>query len=538
MAQAKAALAIALIATLATTWALLAPPDAVPEGLVGRYFATADWSGEPFLERVDLLPSTETLAGTSELTGRDRFSVEWTGTLIIRRDAIHRFATKSDDGTWLWIDDQLVIDNGGTHSARNVWTDVPLKRGAYPFKLRYSQTGGDYFLQLGQTGLAGLMVQPGPLVPGTLSYDELRRRELWPLLMVVVWYCAVVVGVTAALARGRHLPVLRDVAAIWADLPARAIVLVGMALSAAHIAYGVPAVPAFSVDELEPLDTLIASQSGFQGWNLRWPPFHAFVIALTLQPFRWAEAVFQLPLHDDVVVGAMFLVIRGLSVVFVGLTLLLTFDGARMVAGRRAGYFAAALLATCPLVVYFGSLANLEIPHLFWVTLTFWVWLQLWQQRQPYWFAALGTAVGFSLAAKDQSYGYYVLAPFALVFLVVRDRRSRGDRSWLRALGDRRLLLTAVSTLVAMAIGHALPWRLDRFVERLTVMGPLSAQYQLFDPSFEGYMALLVATAKSFWWAAGTPLVVAMLIGLVGAVRGRRVGAAVVTAGVAGGVLR
>ena len=58
---------------------------------------------------------------------------------------------------------------------------------------------------------------------------------------------------------------------------------------------------------------------------------------------------------------------------------MLTFDVARMLADRRAGYFAAALLATSPVVLFFSSLSNLEIPQLFWVTLTFWAWLKLWQ---------------------------------------------------------------------------------------------------------------------------------------------------------------
>ena len=519
---ARAVFTICVLAALATAWVLLAPPDEVPNGLLGRYFATADWSGEPFLERVDELPSTETLAATRAVASRGSFSVEWTGALIVRRDGIHRFATKSDDGSWLWIGDQLVIDNGGSHAATNVWAELPLKRGVHAFKLRYSQTGGDYFLQLGQTGRDGHMVPPGPLMPVTLSYGEVRARELWPMVPVTVWYLAALAIVLTGVRLGSTLPVLSDVATIWADRWMRLVVVFGMALSAAHIAYGVPATPSFSVDELEPLDTLLASQTGFRHWNLRWPPLHAFVIALALQPFRWAEALFHLSLEDDVVVGSMYLVSRGLSVVLVGLSLMLTFDVARMLADRRAGYLAAALLATSPIVVFFGSFANLEIPHLFWVTLTFWAWLKLWQHRSVFWFAAFGTAVGLSIAAKDQAYGYYVLTPFALILLVGRDRASLGDRAWLRTLGDRRLVYVVLGTVAAMAVGHALPFRLDRFLERLFMLGPASAQYRMFPHSFEGYVALLSNTAKGFWWAAGSPLVVAVFIGFVAIVRRRQ----------------
>jgi hypothetical protein len=517
-----AVLTISILAALVTVWGLIAPPGEVPKGLSGRYFASADWSGEPLLERIDDIQNTETLTATSAIAGRETFSVEWTGALIVRRDGIHRFATKSDDGTWLWIGDQLVIDNGGSHAATNVWAELPLTRGVHPFRLRYSQTGGDYFLQLGQAGPAGQMVPPEPLIPVALSYREVRVRELWSLVPVAGWYLAGLSIAIAGFRLGRTLPVLSHIAEIWADRGVRLIVVSGMALTAAHIAYGIPAIPSFSADELEPLDTLLASETGFRRWNLRWPPLHAFFITLALQPFRWAETLFHLSLHDEVVVGAMYLVSRGLSVLLVGLALMLTFDVARMLAERRAGYFAAALLATSPLVVFFGSLSNLEVPHLFWVTLTFWAWLKLWQQRSVFWFAVFGASVGLSIAAKDQAYGYYVIAPFALALLVRRDRASHGDRSWLGALSDRRLVYVALSAVAAMAIGHALPFWLDRFVDRLAVLGAAPAQFRIFSPSFEGYVALLSSTAKSFWWAAGSPLLVAFLMGMVTAVRRRQ----------------
>lgn len=510
----------ALVVTALALWARPAPPA---DGLLGRYFATSDWSGEPVLERIDTTLSTEALAATPEVRELNTFSVEWTGSLVVRRDGIYGFATKSDDGSWLWIGDQLVIDNGGAHSVRNVATELLLKRGVYPFKLRYNQVGGDYFLQVGQTDPVGRVVHPGPLVSRRMSYSALRARELWPLGVVAIWYASLASLVISALRIGRALPVCREVAEIWSDRWVRWVVGLGMIASAAHIAYGLPAIPSFSADELEAVDTLVASETGFRDWNLRWPPLHAFLIAGILQPFAWGEALFGLRLVDDLVIASMHVLARGLSVLLVGLSLMLTFDGTRMISDRRAGYLAATLLACSPLVVFFGSLSNLEIPHLFWVTATFWVWLKLLRYRNPYWFAIFGAAVGLSLASKDQAYGYYLLAPFALIALVGHEQGARGARAWLRTLSDRRLVYVVLTALAGMAIGHALPWRFDRFVERLAVItGPASVQYQMFPATVRGHLALLATTAKCFVWAAGVPLTVAFVGGVVEFARKRR----------------
>jgi hypothetical protein len=510
--------AITVALTVVLSW--LQPPPTTT-GLLGRYFATSDWSGEPILERVDTVLSTRTLAATRELAGRTTFSVEWTGSLVVRRDGIHSFATTSDDGTWMWIGDQLVIDNGGAHSAANVTGELRLRRGLYPFKVRYNQTGGDYFLQIGQTGQRGLMLHPAPLIADQTTYTRLRIRELWPLGVVVLWYGALLLVLVQVLRRfGGHLPLLREFAQVWSDRRLRVIVALGSMACAAHIVYGLPAVPSFSADELEPLDTLLASESGFRYWNLRWPLLHAFVITGVLQPFTWAEALFDLPLLDEFVTGIMFVVTRTLSVLLIASTLVLAFDGTRMIADRRAGYYAAALLASSPIVVFFGSLGNLDTPHLFWVTLTFWVWLKLVQHRSLHWFAVFGVAVGFSVASKDQAYGYYLAAPLLLVALVGHERGLRGPRAWIAAAIDRRLALAAAGALTAMAIGHGLPWGLERFVNRVAVItGPSSVPYRLFPPTLAGHVALFITTGKLLVWAAGLPLALSAAGGIVDLLR-------------------
>ncbi|MGQ0733355.1 MAG: PA14 domain-containing protein [Acidobacteriota bacterium] len=494
-----------------------------PAGLVGRYYASADWTGPLLLERIDAELSTETLAATPELHARPVFSVEWSGFLVTRVDALQQFATKSDDGTWLWIDDELVVDNGGLHAARNVAAQVFLPRGVHRIRLRYQQAGGEYSLIVGQASHRGLFVHPGPLVPGPVTYAGFRARELWPLLLVAAWYAVLLIIGGHAVSRLARHPIAAELAAAWRGRGFRLVAMAGLAASVIHIGYGLPALQPWSGDELDPLGVLANSGRGFDGWNLRWPPLHLTLLAGALAPFDLAASWLDLSLADRFVSGCMFLVVRGVTVAMLAVTLLLTFHMASTVVDRTAGYFAVALLSLSPVVVHFGSFANLEIPHLFWVTASGWAWLQLLRRRDVTAAWLFGATVGFSLATKDQAYAYYLLAPVALVWLVATSPRDRERVGMIAVAADRRLWATAMATLLAFAIGHRFPWGWSRLVAHVqSMVSTDSVPFRMYDSSLEGYASLLVATARSFVWAAGVPLTVALVGGAVLLVVSRR----------------
>ena len=117
-------------------------------------------AGPPILEQVESEISTATLAGHPELRALTQFTAEWSGVLVAHYPNLHRFATKSDDGSWLWIDDRLVIDNGGVHGPQNVTAEVFLERGVHTFRVRYIEAGGGSLLTLGSGRVgAGLSIR-------------------------------------------------------------------------------------------------------------------------------------------------------------------------------------------------------------------------------------------------------------------------------------------------------------------------------------------------------------------------------------------
>lgn len=111
-------------------------------GLVGRYFLNADFQGEPVLIRHDVLPaSTDAFVSP--------YSVRWCGQVKIDPAGPYRFATQSDDGSWLFIDGAQVVDNGGRHGAiLREGEPLTLEPGWHDVEIRYFQDGGSHLFNL------------------------------------------------------------------------------------------------------------------------------------------------------------------------------------------------------------------------------------------------------------------------------------------------------------------------------------------------------------------------------------------------------
>jgi beta-glucosidase len=45
------------------------------------------------------------------------FAAKWIGTLEIENAGLYTFGLTSDDGSRLWINNQMIVNNGGYHAA-------------------------------------------------------------------------------------------------------------------------------------------------------------------------------------------------------------------------------------------------------------------------------------------------------------------------------------------------------------------------------------------------------------------------------------
>ncbi len=86
------------------------------------------------------VPPTDFSEGFPGVTGRfEWFAIDYTGRFWIERPGKYRFALLSDDGSKLYVDGRVVIDNDGVHAAQLETGHVALKSGFHQIRISYFQ---------------------------------------------------------------------------------------------------------------------------------------------------------------------------------------------------------------------------------------------------------------------------------------------------------------------------------------------------------------------------------------------------------------
>jgi len=85
----------------------------------------------------------------------DHYAVVYEGFVDIPEDGLYYFYTRSDDGSKLYIQDQLVVDNDGSHEERARGGDIALKKGLHPFRVEYFEDFEGQSLFVGYSGADG-----------------------------------------------------------------------------------------------------------------------------------------------------------------------------------------------------------------------------------------------------------------------------------------------------------------------------------------------------------------------------------------------
>ena len=127
----------------------------------------------------------------------DNFAVRWTGVINITAAGLVTFFTTSDDGSRLFIDGQLVVDNGGLHAIQERSGTITLSQGFHFLDLQFFENLGGAGMILSYDPVDGpkqvapetVLFQGGGSFPSNLTAvgntvfftanDTIRGRELW-----------------------------------------------------------------------------------------------------------------------------------------------------------------------------------------------------------------------------------------------------------------------------------------------------------------------------------------------------------------------
>jgi len=95
------------------------------------------------------VPERQQGQGFPGITSRSSwFMIEYTGVFTVGKDGTYDFRLHSDDGSYLFIDGWMVIENDGKHQPTSRWGSIPLKAGEHHLRVLYAQTTDRMALQL------------------------------------------------------------------------------------------------------------------------------------------------------------------------------------------------------------------------------------------------------------------------------------------------------------------------------------------------------------------------------------------------------
>lgn len=118
-------------------------------GLKAEYFAGKTLSGTPKVrtDKIVDIHSTENPPDPFLIPGQK--SVRWTGFITGPDNAEYHIGTKSDDGSRLWIDGQLVVDDWRDHGETLTYSSFHFEKGRqYRIKAEWYDGGGDAAMRL------------------------------------------------------------------------------------------------------------------------------------------------------------------------------------------------------------------------------------------------------------------------------------------------------------------------------------------------------------------------------------------------------
>ncbi len=101
-------------------------------------YRNAEWAGDPVITTpdtaLDLTTRKRVLPGII-----DNYSLEWRGMIFIPKSGDYQFITISDDGSEVYLDKRLVVNNGGFHGLQEQIGTASLEKGFHPIRIHYMQ---------------------------------------------------------------------------------------------------------------------------------------------------------------------------------------------------------------------------------------------------------------------------------------------------------------------------------------------------------------------------------------------------------------
>lgn len=114
----------------------------IQRGLQGSYYPDIDWKGTPAFSRIDPTITLDIPHHQHLKFPQKMYSIHWTGWIQIKHPGLYTFITRSDDGSSLFINGKLIVDNQGWHGLQRASGTISLESGFHQIELKYFQGKG------------------------------------------------------------------------------------------------------------------------------------------------------------------------------------------------------------------------------------------------------------------------------------------------------------------------------------------------------------------------------------------------------------
>jgi hypothetical protein len=131
---------IVLIFLVTLVYSLIVANLGSRQGFEGKYFNNDSWGEPAVASEIDRTIHFQK-SRMSKIAYSDTYSAIWEGVLFVARDAEFLFSVNSDDGSWVILDDNLLIDNGGRHEPIRKDKTIFLRRGQHRIQVKYFDAG-------------------------------------------------------------------------------------------------------------------------------------------------------------------------------------------------------------------------------------------------------------------------------------------------------------------------------------------------------------------------------------------------------------